>query len=180
MASSPQENSLVGAGVTEADKGLMRVPATDPWQTNQAISYWLEGSAEKGAVRKTFSFRFRKERLIHSDCSFDGATTFPLGESEQRTLALTVKPEVLFLDGKTAATAQLRFDPFAAADDGDGVLTLEELSKRTLADAGLTDVDPAWKSLGDLLYLGSFPQLVRTTTGVCSTPERKRMGTGGG
>jgi hypothetical protein len=158
----------------------MRVPATDPWQTNQATSYWLEGSAEKGAVKKTFSFRFRKERLIHTDCPFDGATTFPLGESETRTLALTVKPEVLFLDGKTTATAQLRFDPLAADDDGDGVLTLEELSKRTLVDAGLTDVDPAWKSLGDLLYLGSFPQLVRTTTGVCSTRERTRMGPGGG
>lgn len=181
VASSPIESSLLGPGVTEADAGQMRVPATDPWQTNQAISYWVEGSAEKGTSKKVFSFRFRKERLIHSDCTFDGATTFPLGESEQRSLPLALHPELLFLDGSDPTKASVRFEPFASADDGDGVLTLDELSKRTLADAGLTtNLEASWKSVGDLLYLGSFPKLVSTTTGTCSTKERTRMGPGGG
>ena len=55
------------------------------------------------------------------------------------------------------------------------MVTLDELDQLTLKDAGidLRDVEGAerWKSLGDLVYQGLFPQLMRVGEGGHCNPR---------
>lgn len=157
----PDADSLLGDGISETDKNVLRIQASDPFVDDSGVSLLVRGSAEKGSVRKTFDWSFRS-RLAFDECALDGSTV-KLTEDGQRTIELGVHAESLFLDAIELEGATLRFEPFAAADDGDGVLTLDELAKRTIADAGVTLVDAPkeWKSLGDLMYRGSFGRVVR-------------------
>jgi len=180
-ARNPETDSLLGEGITETDRNVLRIPGTDPFETDKGTTYFVRGSAEKAGVRKTFEWSFRRPRLAYDDCKTDAAASpeFTLSEDGARTIELEVHAEALFLDGLDLGTAQLRFEPFAAADDGDGAITLDELSKRSLVDAGITLVDaPAgWKTLADLLYQGSFPKIVRVgARGSCDVKLRDQGG----
>lgn len=183
-ARPPDGDSLLGKGITETDRDLLRIPATDPFTTTEAaVVFLVQGSAENGGVKKTFDWTYRA-RSIYEKCKLAGDQTFHLDQNGTRTLAIEVHAEALFLDGPDATKAVPRFAAFAAADDGDGKLTYDELTKVKIADAGLSlgdSPDPSWKTLGDWLYRGAFPRILRFgATGVCSIRTREPRGPGGG
>lgn len=182
-ARPPDGDSILGKGITETDRDLLRIPATDPFvSSDTAVVFLVQGSAEKAGVKKTFDWSYRA-RTFYEKCKVDDQT-FHLDENGKRTLALEVHAESLFLDGPDPTKAVARFDAFAAADDGDGKLTYDELTKVKIADAGLSlgdSPDPSWKTLGDWLYRGAFPRIVRFgATGVCGIRVREPKGPGGG
>jgi hypothetical protein len=127
----------------------------------------------------------------------DGGPTGPRGvdlvSGGATTIDIRMHGESLFLDSINLATASLRFDILAAADDkygnGDGDITLAELGQVPLTDIGLhgryvqleTDVGAAppglstWTTLEDFVYLGLFPKVARfEDTGTCVTRFRAR------
>ena len=195
-------DSILGAGVTEEDKTLMRTPGSDPYSGTQptGVSIYVKGSATKGSITKKFAWSFRPRRLEFRDCR--AAPGLPpmrlsLTSSESVTLDVQLHGEVLFQDRLDTAKAKLRFAPFAAADDkygnGDGEITLEELGKVSLDDAGITPDDltqndagvmsdgdagiAAFKTFEDFVYLGLFPQLARLgPNGTCNSSVGRPRG----
>jgi hypothetical protein len=144
-------DALLGVGVSEADKLMMRAAASDPWVARQGTSFYVDGRAARGdgevARDKTFAWSFR-EQVRYDECSLHGP---PLTAGDVRSVVLRVHPEALFERQDGGA---LRFDPFADADeDGDGIVSLSELGRRPSGD-GFT-------SLGDEVYRGRFPRTVR-------------------
>lgn len=180
-ARNPEFDSLLGEGVTEADKTAMRTPGTDPFNENAGITFLVVGSAEREGVRKTFDWKLRKPRVSYDECVIDGQKTFTLSQNVPATIDLQVHAEVLFHDRLDLERATLRFDPIAAADDGDGAVTFEELTKVPLAEAPVSfDVNEEtkdWKTLGDFVYQGLFPRIVRPgDRGTCTMATGRRMG----
>lgn len=174
-ARNPERDSLLGAGVTEADRFAMREPGSDPFEPFAGITYLVRGSAEKGAIRKTFDWKYRRPRLRYDECTIDGQP-ITLGQEEQRTIEVRIHPEALFQSALERDAAQLRFEPFAAADaDADGVVTIEELVEVPLAASGVTLEDGAtFATFGAFVYDGLFPRIVRLgDTGRCQIRERR-------
>lgn len=175
-ARNPEADTLLGEGITEADKTLMRDPVSDKREERSGITFWIRGRAERTGVTKTFDWRYRHRRVAYNECEIDGVDTFTLAGDEEKPIEVRVHAAVLFQDHVEAEKARLRFDPIARADvDADGVVTLDELDQLTLKDAGidLRDVEGAerWKSLGDLVYQGLFPQLMRVGEGGHCNPR---------
>lgn len=115
-------------GLTEADRDLI---------VNAGASVYVVGSATKGDVTKTFTWAFPVS-TEYTECKGDldgketpGALVTNGGVDE---IQLTIHGDHLFYDDLQSADAKLRFDPIAAADDGDGDITLEELSAVQLVD----------------------------------------------
>jgi hypothetical protein len=182
--STPDSDSILSAGVTERDKTLMRTGGTDPYSNGLAgVSIYVSGAATKGPVTKTFTWSFRGRRVIYGGCSTELAaapTLYTFASGGQQTVELGVTGEPLFASALDPSKAKLRFDPYARADDefGDknGDVTLEELGKMTLADAGivLDDLQQAGdagvlggdasatvvKTFEDFVYLGLFPHVI--------------------
>ncbi|MBI2395211.1 MAG: hypothetical protein HYV09_36915 [Deltaproteobacteria bacterium] len=180
-ARNPEFDTLLGQGVTEEDKTRMRTPGSDPFESNVGITFVVRGSAERAGVRKTFDWSFRNNRVSYDGCVIDGQKTFALSQNAPTTIDLQVHAEALFHDRLDPDEATVRFDPIAAADDGDGVVTLEELTEVPLADAAVTfDVDAEtkdWKTLGDFVYRGLFPRIVRPgDRGTCTMATTRRGG----
>ncbi len=181
--SNPDQDTVLSSGVTDDDVTLMRTEGSDSYAGTSGISVYVKGKAQKDAVSKTFTWGWRERRV-----SVDGCTRVPGGATEELVLHgddavvvdLHLHGEVLFRDRLDPATAKLRFAPYALADDvyGDanGDVTLDELGKMTLAQAGLTSADvttgdagtPSWTTFEDFEYLGLFPQIVGLgETGTC-------------
>lgn len=180
--SGPTVNAVLGRGVTGTDLARLGTPGTDPYARNRGISLYVKGSASKGAVTKTFEWSFR-QRVRYDRCGDPdgGAATFDLVSGAKVDVDLRVHGETPFLDRIDPSTAQVRFGPFALADDrygnADGIITLDELGMVPLGDlqtaAGLYGSGTAatataiggdggtWKSLEDYVYLGVFPRVVR-------------------
>lgn len=115
-------------GVTQADKDLL---------IDAKASMYVAGSATRGGVTKTFAWAFPAS-TEYGQCKGDldgketaGALVTNGGVDK---IQLTIHGDHLFYDDLQAADAKLRFDPIAAADDGDGDVTLEELSAVKLVD----------------------------------------------
>jgi hypothetical protein len=173
-ARNPELDTLLGVGVTDNDKIAMRTPESDSHEQNSGITFWVRGYADRMGVHKSFEWKFRRRRVRFDECEVDGVDTFTLAGDQEKTIEVRVHAEVLMQDHPRPKKTRLRFDPIASADaNGDGVVTLEELDTLTLADAGidLSDLPEAAnaKSMGDLVYDGLFPQLMRVgETGLCS------------
>jgi hypothetical protein len=177
-ARNPRWDALLGAGVTEAEKEAMRTPGSDAYETDRGITAWVRGTARRGGVEKRFDWAFRRG-LEYSGCRVDTEDGTERGVSlqagDQRSLELRVRGAALFADASDETIASLRFDPFARADDehgdADGEVTLDELGRVPIGEmvAAGTEVDPAWTTLRDWLYLGRFPALPRyRDTGWCA------------
>ncbi|HEX4478823.1 MAG TPA: hypothetical protein VH142_27260 [Polyangiaceae bacterium] len=160
--SAPSATSVLGAGVTEADRALLGAPGTDAYSTNRGTDLYVSGTATNGAATKTFTWSFR-QRVSYSQCvgpprlavgkidalpadaaregdgGLPGARGFDLKGHAALATELTVHGEALFLDRADPVRGVLRFDPIAQADDGfgnhDGDVALAELGQEPLPAA---------------------------------------------
>ncbi len=149
----PPGGFLLGAGVTEADKDMMRAEDSDGWVSRKGTSLYVEGSAVRAERVKTFAWSFR-EQLRFKDCALQGPA---LVAGEVRTVELRAHPEALFERFEDTPGNALRFDPFAEADDqgdGDGAITLDELARSSLTGG-------AHATLGEEVYRGLLPRTLR-------------------
>ena len=133
----PQTDALLGAGMTEADRAVMRAPGTDPYATDAGVTVWIEGTASRAGETKGFRWLFRQPYRYEScEVEVNGSTLVGVNlvGNDRQTFDIRIAAERLFRDDIQEATAALRFDPFAAADaNGDGQITLEELGKVQLS-----------------------------------------------
>ncbi|HEX3594761.1 MAG TPA: hypothetical protein VHU80_06655 [Polyangiaceae bacterium] len=158
--SSPNDDTVLGRGVSEAEKTMMRTPGSDNRTTNSGTSMYVSGHATSADVTKTFAwafrFRARYDRCTSSPfASGSGSvsdTGVDLASKVSRAIVLGVSPGALFsneldLRGNPAPVAppRPRFQVFADADtltgDDDGVVTLDELARVPATRAGFVDLD---------------------------------------
>jgi hypothetical protein len=184
--SSPHADAVLGEGANQADKTFLRTPADDPFVTASGVSIHAAGRATKGGASKRFAWSYR-HRVDYATCSVGGEdmTGIDVVSREETVVDLRIRGRDLFVTRRADPDADVRFQPFADADsllgDGDGAITLEELSRVLLSDLAVapagdagtgTDASAAvdaqpyagldrWTSLLDFLYLGLFPLVVR-------------------
>ncbi len=168
--STPNEDAVLGKGVTEADRTLMRTPGSSLFAKDSGVSILVEGSAKKGSAEKTFAWAYR-HRIDSSACkaTIDGVVVegVQMKENGVSTVDLTVGGGTLFRDQIDDGPSKLVFDPVAAADDtegnGDGKITLDELDLVLLKELPGYGGFEEWNfdSLADFIYLGQFPKLIR-------------------
>lgn len=174
-ARNPQWDALLGAGVAEDEKALMRVPASDAYENGRGITAWVRGRAVRAGVEKRFDWAFRRafdyrRCEVVTDAGVERGVSL-VGGSEA-VVEVRLRGAALFADAADDAAA-LRFEAFARADDegdGDGRVDLDELAAIPIGEAVAPGaaVDPAWAHLRDWLYLGRFPALLRyRDTGSC-------------
>jgi hypothetical protein len=144
---SPGEDAVLGLGVDEATKALLRRPGSDAFVRDRPSSLHVEGSALKSGASRRFAWSFRRD-LEYTDCG-----TTPFRSDDSQSLEIRMQGATLFQDRLEAADAELVFEPYAAADvDADGAITLDELAAVPL-------VDGPFASLGARLYFGLVPNL---------------------
>lgn len=181
----PSSDSVLGAGVTEDDRTLMRTPGTDAYVPDAGITLIVQGSAEKQGVTKKFDWAFR-QRYRYENCgvTLGGATQagVSLAGNDAVGYDIAIAAERLFRDD-LAETATLRFELLAQADsvtgDGDGSVALDELANvpieqaRKTAPYGVADQDPmnTVKTLRDYVYLVLFPRIPRFRDDGACTPS---------
>jgi hypothetical protein len=140
---NPNADSLLGAGVTEADATFMRTPGEDPYAGVSGVTIHVKGHASNGAEKKTFTWDFRKRAQYHT-CKTSSGAGIDMQGSAAATVDIRIRGGVLFADG-LGDDARLRFGVFADADtktgDGDGDVTLDELARVPIAAAGLDTGD---------------------------------------
>jgi hypothetical protein len=172
-------DSPLGANVGAQDLTFMRTVGTDHFVDSDAITAYVEGRAVKQDITKHFAWAFRG-RFSFSACASEALTQgLTLEKSGSLTVDLQIRGEALFEDQLDAVAPKLRFDAFADADtrfgDNDGQITLDELAQvplSVLSALGYVAVDRGtapWQTLGDYVYLGAVPGMVRLgNTGSCT------------
>jgi hypothetical protein len=180
--SSPREDSVLGEGVSEADKTFLRTPGDDAYTKDAAISIYVSGSASKAGVTKTFAWAYR-DRVHYATCDvleLDGTDLqgFKMNENGSVSVDLLVRGRALFASDR--AGGDTRFQPFADADtllgDDNGEITLDELARVNLQDLSAANQDAGlyldlnrWPTLRDFVYLDRFTMVVRYQgTGTCA------------
>lgn len=181
---APAWDSLLGAGVSEDDRTLLRTPGSDAHASNQGISVLIEGSASRLQVNKIFQWSFRRF-IEYNDCSVpsDAPDEAPregvvLSAEAVTSVEIVLRGTALFRNTRMEPTAPPRFEPFRAADDehgdADGVVTLEELDHSPLPEAA--SGGPLVQTLGDRVYLQLLHEIAQFQgTGSCkirSSPTR--------
>lgn len=137
--------------------------------TEKGLALYVEGSAEKGAEKKTFHWGFGVP-TAYTQCrgQKDGREILGVLVTNGGTddVELTIHGDHLFYDDLQSPNAARRFDAIASADaDGDGEVTLAELAPKKLVD-----IDPAsggygTGSAGDVNDLGAFVTALSRTVG---------------
>jgi hypothetical protein len=169
----PQQDSVLGKGVTEADREAMEGFAEpSPGRPPIGITVDFAATATRGTETKRLHWQFR-QRTSYTDCSprgdNGGSLSLVLESDENLDIRTTVRGTVLFADN-APATDSLRFDPMAIADttlgNNDGDVTLEEVGRVTIENArqfGGLYKDPEGSSsrtLVDYLYQVLFERIV--------------------
>ena len=196
----PSTDSLLGDGVAEDDKTLLRTPGADAYVARGGIAYSIAGHATRGDVTKHFQLIFRP-RVRYRNCTLtaDGGDPVDLPSAASLVYDIRIEAEAVLRDDVDAA-APLRFDPFAKADqNGDGQITLDELRALPIADvrdggafeAGTYDVDDdgglvrqgkpiVIETFGDYVYEVLIPAIPRFQGGgTCTASVRGTLGDGG-
>jgi hypothetical protein len=183
-------DSLLGVGTTTDDFDLMRTAGTDRYNSARGISLLVSGRAKKAQQDLTFAWPFRgRARYAECENTVDGVVQrgLSLAQDGDTTVDVALHPEALFAEDVASYDSALRFDAIASADalgNGDGEVSLEELSLVTLSDLqtggqyseGEAPVIP-WISLEDFVYLGTAPQVARfQETGKCNLRLGDRRG----
>lgn len=160
LVEDPSRDAVLGSGVDEASKEMMRSAGSDPFVEGRGVALHVTGSAERTDERYRFAWSFR-QNLEYSDC---GELEFESGASNE--LEIGVRGRVLFQAGLTN-DAPLQFDDYARADvDADGNIALEELHSISLP------ASDDYTTLGERLYLGLVPQVPRfRDSSACSIAE---------
>jgi hypothetical protein len=113
-------SALVAGNATEADVAFMK---------GQGYSIYLEATATKGAVTKSYKWGFKTD-TVYRNCmhpDYGEGLTVPSGGSVD--IQLTIHGDHLYYDDLQSSDAKMRFDAIAAADkNDDGEVTLEELA----------------------------------------------------
>ena len=125
----PTVDAVLGENVSQSDVDTLRTPGGDAYVPLGGISIDLAGTALRGAVTKHFHLLFRP-RVRYGNCKLDprAGPGIDLESNGALTYDIRMEGEAVLRDDVDAATASLRFDPFANADkDGDGNVTLDEL-----------------------------------------------------
>lgn len=116
----PAADALAAGDVAAADVTAM---------TSGGHSLWVEGTVSKGAVSKTFSWKFDID-THYADCTnpdFGEGVTIPTGGKE--VVELTLHGDHLWYDDLQSPEAKVRGQAIVAADaDADGVITQAELA----------------------------------------------------
>lgn len=156
----PSADAVLGSGVDEADKQMMRTAGSDPFVEQSGIALHVVGSAERDQERYSFEWSFRHS-LGYTDC---GTVEFESGASDE--VEIQVRGQVLF-QGGLADDAPLQFDAYASADaDADGNVTIEELHRVSLPTG------EEFTTLGERLYLGLVPEVPRfRNSDACTAAE---------
>jgi hypothetical protein len=139
--SGPSGDTLLGLGVSDADKVAMGTPATDAYATTpERVSLDFAATAERGAETARIHWLFRQV-VRYRSC---GLVTEPAEHADPQPIELASGASLAFhlvfsgeeLLRDDAEGGDLRFDAIAAADtrygDGDGEITLDELSRVSL------------------------------------------------
>lgn len=144
--SYPGGDSVLGASVTAGDRIFMDTPQPDGYEdpAYAGTAVYVEGTARRGSSVKHFAWAFRR-RIAFTSCGNDATDAGPRGFSFQSHDAfqanVAVHAEALFQDSTDPASAKLHFQPYADADtlkgNDDGNITLDELGKVSLAEAGV-------------------------------------------
>ncbi len=126
---APSSDSLLEGGVTEDDRALMRIEASDAYADERRVGLVVRGRAQRDGVNKEFLWFFRRSFTIKR-CYAGGNSVSEIniagGDMHERHLV--VRPEELFRT-LPIASAPTDFSRFAAADaNDDGLVTIEELS----------------------------------------------------
>ena len=103
-----------GANATADDLVLM---------VDNGYAVYVEGTATDGTTTVSFAWGFAAD-VAYADCHSSAAPA----ASDEGEIQMTIHGDHLFYDDLAAEEPSLRFATLAAADDGDGVLTLEELA----------------------------------------------------
>lgn len=147
-------------GVTEADLTMMKA---------QGHAVYVEGSAEKGAEKKTFqwgfgvSTKYAQCRGAKDGREIEGVLVTNGGTDD---VELTIHGDHFFYDDLQSPDAKVRFEAIASADaDANGEITLAELSQKKLVD-----IDPSMGGYGtgilaDVNDLGAFVTALSRTLG---------------
>lgn len=160
LVEDPSRDAVLGAGVDEADKNMMRSAGSDTFVENSGVALYVAGSAVRDDELYRFAWSFR-HNLQYTDC---GTVEFESGASDE--VEIHVRGRVLFQQN-LEDDSPLQFDAFASADvDGDHDITLEELNSVTLTHDG----NPS--TLAERLYLRLVPEVPRfRNTDACSAIE---------
>jgi hypothetical protein len=129
----PQEDAILMAGATSADRTLMSTRATDALtQDDQEhpVSVMVIGSAERGSETKRFSWLIRGNHHVgacYTPAADTNLSAISLNGGDSSSRDLEVRPQELFRH-TPSLTAPFEFERLAQADeDGDGSITLDEL-----------------------------------------------------
>lgn len=145
----PNRDAVLGNGVDEATKTMMRTAGSDAFVRDSGISLHVAGSALRADEHYRFEWSFRQS-LEYTNCGLLEFESGASGEDE-----IHVVGRVLFQDGPDDG-APLQFDAYAASDlDGDGTITLDELNAVPLPEG------PDYATLAERLYLGLVPKVPR-------------------
>jgi hypothetical protein len=152
--------TALGDGAMAADLTMMNM---------QGYAVYVEGSAEKGAEKKTFRWGFTTS-TVYASCAGDkdgreikGVLVTNGGRDD---VELTIHGDHFFYDDLQSPDAALRFDAIASSDaDSNGEVTLAELMQKKLVD-----IDPAsggygTGSVGNVNDLGAFVTALSRTLG---------------
>jgi hypothetical protein len=160
LVEDPDREAVLGTGVDEADKTLLRTAGSDPFVEQGGVALYVVGSAVRADERYRFEWSFRHS-LEYTDC---GVVEFDSGVSDE--VQIHVHGRLLFRES-LEAEAPLRFDAYAAADaDADRDITLEELNRVSLPEGD------DYSTLAERLYLGLAPEVPRfRDTSACRAVE---------
>jgi hypothetical protein len=116
---------------------------------DRAVVLHVAGTATKFEQTRTFAWSFRQA------FDFEACQAVSLRQNESQTLDIRIRSEALFQDRFDDDAGELRFEPYAAADeDGDGEVTLDELAAVRVEQA-------EFATLADRLYLGLVAKVPR-------------------
>lgn len=153
-------STVLAEGATAADLTMMGT---------MGYAVYVEGSAEKGAVKKTFRWGFTAP-TVYAQCTGDkdgreikGVLVTNGGTDD---VELTIHGDHFFYDDLQSPDAALRFDAIASTDlDNDGEVTIAELGQKKLID-----IDPSSGGYGTggastVNDLGAFVTALSRTLG---------------
>lgn len=123
---APSASARIAGNVSDDDLARM---------TEDGFSYWIEGTATKGARTVTFAWGLRNPVEL-SGCT-DGNDERPgvvVRRNSTTEAEITFHLEHLFWTSLGAEAEALRFDAIAAVADEDGFVSLESLEAQVLTD----------------------------------------------
>ncbi|HEY8945896.1 MAG TPA: hypothetical protein VIM73_16620 [Polyangiaceae bacterium] len=134
---------------------------------DEGYSVYVEGSAVKESQEMTFAWGFENSTRYDDCVQVDGAREthgIVVTNGGADAVELTIHGDHFFYDDLASPDAVLRFEPIAAADaDGDGNVTLEELSAVKLVEIPEGSYGTGSASAVD--DLGAFVRALTATLG---------------